>query len=52
MDGCWVPGRRLAGDDTATPSLVLPSLHVVADHPALFGPSFKGIVHFTLYRYR
>jgi hypothetical protein len=51
-DGRWVPGRRLAGDDTATPSLVLPRLHVVADHPALFGPSFKGIVHFTLYRYR
>jgi len=52
VDGRWVPGRRLAGDDTATPSLVLPRLHVVADHPALFGPSFKGIVRVTLYRYR
>ncbi len=52
VDGRWVPGRRLAGDDTATPSLVLPRLHMVADHPALFGPSFKGIVRVTLYRYR
>jgi hypothetical protein len=52
VDGRWVPGRRLAGDDTATPALVLPRLHVVADHPALFGPSFKGIVRVTLYRYR
>jgi hypothetical protein len=52
VDGRWVPGRRLAGDDTATPSLVLPRLHVVAEHPALFGPSFKGIVRVTLYRYR
>jgi hypothetical protein len=25
---------------------------VVADHPALFGPSFKGILRVTLYRYR
>ena len=52
VDGRWVPCRRLAGDDTATPSLVLPRLHVVADHPALFGPSFKGIVRVKLYRYR
>jgi hypothetical protein len=51
-DGRWIPGRRLAGDDTATPGLVLPRLHVVADHPALFGPSFKGILRVTLYRYR
>jgi Domain of unknown function (DUF5597) len=52
VDGRWVPGRQLAGDDTATPSLVLPRLHVVADHLALFGPGFKGIVRVTLYRYR
>ena len=52
VEGRWVPGRRLAGDDTATPALVLPRLHVVADRPALFGPSFKGIVRVTLYRYR
>ena len=52
VDGRWVPGRRLAGDDTSTPALVLPRLHLVADQPALFGPSFKGILRFTLYRYR
>jgi len=52
VDGRWVPGRRLAGDDTATPALVLPRLHLVADQPALFGPSFKGILRLTLYRYR
>jgi hypothetical protein len=52
VDGRWVPERRLAGDDTATPRLVLPRLYVDEEHPALFGPSFKGIVRFTLYRYR
>ena len=52
VDGRWVPGRRLAGDDTSTPALVLPRLHAVADQPALFGPSFKGILRLTLYRYR
>jgi len=52
VDGRWIPGRRLAGDDTATPALVLPRLHVVEDQPALFGPSFKGVVRLTLYRYR
>jgi hypothetical protein len=52
VDGRWVPGRRLAGDDTSTPALVLPRLRLVADQPALFGPSFKGILRFTLYRYR
>jgi hypothetical protein len=52
VDGRWVPGRRLAGDDTSTPALVLPRLHEAADQPALFGPSFKGILRFTLYRYR
>ena len=52
IDGRWVPVRRLAGDDTATPRLVLPRLYVDEEHPALFGPSFKGIVRFTLYRYR
>jgi len=48
----WVPGRRLAGDDTGSHSLVLPRLHMVAEHPALFGPSQKGIHRVTLYRYR
>ena len=52
VDGRWVPGCRLAGDDTSTPALVLPRLHAVADQPALFGPSFKGILRLTLYRYR
>jgi len=52
VDGRWVPGRTLAGDDTSSQGLVLPRLHEVKDHPALFGPSFKGIVHVTLYRYR
>jgi hypothetical protein len=52
VDGRWIPGRRLAGDDTSTPALVLPRLRVVADQPALAGPSFKGILRFTLYRYR
>ena len=52
VDGRWVPGRRLAGDDTGSQSLVLPRLHVDLDHPALFGPSMKGIQRVTLYRYR
>jgi len=52
VDGRWVPGRRLAGDDTSTPALVLPRLRIVADQPALAGPSFKGILRFTLYRYK
>ena len=50
--GRWVPGRRLAGDDTAGQSLVLPRLHADPDHPALFGPSTRGIHRVTLYRYR
>jgi hypothetical protein len=52
VDGRWVPGRRLAGDDTGTPALVLPRLRIVAEQPALAGPSFKGILRFTLYRYK
>ena len=53
VNGRWVPGRRLAGDDTGTPSLVLPRLHdEPTEHPALFGPSLKGIQRVTLYRYR
>jgi len=52
VDGRWVPGRRLAGDDTGGQSLVLSRLHVDTDHPALFGPSTKGIQRVTLYRYR
>jgi len=52
VDGRWVAGRRLAGDDTATPALVLPRLRIMPDQPALAGPSFKGILRLTLYRYR
>jgi hypothetical protein len=52
VDGKWVPGRRLAGDDTGDEILVLPRLHEDPDHPALFGPSQKGIQRVTLYRYR
>jgi hypothetical protein len=52
IDGKWVAGRRLAGDDTGDEILVLPRLHEDPDHPALFGPSQKGIHRVTLYRYR
>jgi hypothetical protein len=52
VNGRWVPGRRLAGDDTGSHSLVLPRLYEPADRPALFGPSQKGIHRVTLYRYR
>jgi hypothetical protein len=52
VSGRWVPGRRLAGDDTGSHSLVLPRLHADKEHPALFGPSQKGIQRVTLYRYR
>ena len=52
VNGKWVPGRRLAGDDTGDESMVLPRLNEDPDHPALFGPSQKGIQRVTLYRYR
>ena len=52
VDGRWVAGRRLAGDDTSSQGLALPRLHADADHPALFGPSTKGVHRVTLYRYR
>jgi Domain of unknown function (DUF5597)/Beta-galactosidase len=52
IDDLWVPGRRLAGDDTGSRSLVLPRIRDIADNPALFGPSQKGIQRVTLYRYR
>jgi hypothetical protein len=52
VNGRWVRGRLLGGDDTSTPALVLPRLHIAPDPPALFGPSFQGILRFTLYRYR
>ena len=52
VDGRWVPGRRLAGDDTGSRSLVLPRLHdEPIERPALFGPSQKGIQRVTLYRF-
>ena len=52
VGGRWVPGRRLAGDDTGDQNLVLARLHEDAGHPALFGPSMKGIQRVTLNRYR
>jgi hypothetical protein len=58
VNGRWVPGRRLAGDDTNGHSLVLPRIHDVPDRPSLlpfvspFGPSQKGIQRVRLYRYR
>jgi len=47
----WIPGRPLAGDDTGDNSLVLPRLLEDPEHPALFGPSQKGIQRVTLYRF-
>jgi hypothetical protein len=52
VNGKWKPGRLLAGDDTGGSSLVLSRLHEDPDHPALFGPSQKGIQRVTVYRYR
>jgi hypothetical protein len=51
VNGQWIPGRPLAGDDTGDNSLVLPRLLEDPDHPALFGPSQKGIQRVTLYRF-
>ena len=51
VDGRWVPGRLLAGDDTGSRSLVLPRIHE-SDRWAPFGPSQKGVHHVTLYRFR
>jgi len=51
QDGKWVPGRLLAGDDTGDNSMILPRLLEDPDHPALFGPSQKGIQRVTVYRY-
>jgi hypothetical protein len=53
VNGRWVPGRRMAGDDTGSPiSLVLPRLHdEPTERPALAGPSQKGIQRVTLYRF-
>jgi hypothetical protein len=50
--GKWVTGRLLAGDDTGDNSVILPRLIEDPDHPALFGPSQKGIQRVTVYRYR
>jgi len=57
VNGRWVPGRRLAGDDAGQgENLVLPRLHVPESAlgwtGALAGPSTKGIQRVTLYRYR
>ena len=51
VNGQWIPGRPLAGDDTGDNSLVLPRLLEDPEHPALFGPSQKGIQRVTLYRF-
>ena len=51
VKGQWTPGRLLAGDDTGDNSVILPRLIEDPDHPALFGPSQKGIQRVTLYRY-
>jgi len=52
VKGQWTPDRLLAGDDTGDNSVILPRLIEDPDHPALFGPSQKGIQRVTLYRYR
>jgi len=52
VNGKWIPGRVLAGDDTGDNSLLLPRLCEDLDRPALFGPSQKGIQHVRVYRYR
>lgn len=51
VDGKWVPGRQLAGDDTDVDNLMLPMLFEDPEHPAVFGPSQKGVQRVTLYRY-
>jgi hypothetical protein len=57
VNGRWVPGRRLAGDDAGQgETLVLPRLYVPPSPlgwtGGLAGPSTKGIQRVTLYRYR
>ena len=57
VNGRWVPGRRLAGDDAGQgETLVLPRLYIAASAlgwtGGLAGPSTKGIQRVTLYRYR
>ena len=53
VNGLWVPGRRLAGDETTQgDSVVLrwPPGAVASEPPSLITPS--GIQRFTVYRYR
>jgi len=52
VGGRWVRLRYLAGDDTGSQSLMLPRLREDPSNPALAGPSFTGVVHVTLYRFR
>jgi hypothetical protein len=57
VNGRWVPGRRLAGDDAGQgENLVLPRLYVSPSAlgwtGGLGGPSTKGIQRVTLYRYQ
>ena len=52
VNGRWVRMRYLAGDDTGSRMLVLPRIHDTPANPALFGPSFKGVVRVTLYRFQ
>jgi len=56
MNGRWVAGRKLSGDDDGQgENLVLPRLYVLPSPLGwtgnLGGPASKGILHFTLYRY-
>ncbi len=51
INGIWTPGRTLAGDDTDVDNLMLPRLFEDPEHPALFGPSQKGIQKIMVYRY-
>jgi len=53
VNGRWVPGRRLAGDETTQGDCVVlrwPPGAVASEAPSLITPS--GIQRFTVYRYR
>ena len=52
VNGRWVPGRRLAGDDTDGRGVVLQRLRMPEPHPDMLGPTTAGIQRVTLYRYR
>jgi len=53
VNGRWVPGRRLAGDETTQGDCVVlrwPPGAVASEPPSVITPS--GIQRFTVYRYR